>query len=289
MRGRTAGTELSLVVAAILLGLNFVAIKIAVVSIPPLLVGALRFTAGGLLLLAVLWLVERPGRPTRGLVLTSLGLGLIGGTVFNAALNEGTRLTSASNAALIMATAPVWGMLLAAGLKVESLRKTSVVGALVSLLGVVLVLGRGLEEGGSSLAGDLLVFVAAVSFGAHNVLSRTQHDRYSPLTLASYATFIGGFLIFFLVPAEVARGDWETASLAAWAAVAYLAVFSTAVAYWIWQLGIARIGADRVLVYQYLITLVGVVSSVIVLNEAFGPLRMLGAAVILGGVYLASR
>ena len=107
MRGRTAGTELSLVVAAILLGLNFVAIKIAVVSIPPLLVGALRFTAGGLLLLAVLWLVERPGRPTRGLVLTSLGLGLIGGTVFNAALNEGTRLTSASNAALIMATAPV--------------------------------------------------------------------------------------------------------------------------------------------------------------------------------------
>jgi drug/metabolite transporter (DMT)-like permease len=128
MRGRTAGTELSLVVAAILLGLNFVAIKIAVVSIPPLLVGALRFTAGGLLLLAVLWLVERPGRPTRGLVLTSLGLGLIGGTVFNAALNEGTRLTSASNAALIMATAPVWGMLLAAGLKVESLRKSSVVG-----------------------------------------------------------------------------------------------------------------------------------------------------------------
>ena len=55
MRGRTAGTQLSLVVAAILLGLNFVAIKIAVVSIPPLLVGALRFTAGGLLLLAVLW------------------------------------------------------------------------------------------------------------------------------------------------------------------------------------------------------------------------------------------
>jgi drug/metabolite transporter (DMT)-like permease len=54
-------------------------------------------------------------------------------------------------------------MLLAAGLKVEPLRKTSVVGALVSLLGVVLVLGRGLEEGGSSLAGDLLVFVAAVS------------------------------------------------------------------------------------------------------------------------------
>jgi drug/metabolite transporter (DMT)-like permease len=59
-----AGTELSLV-AAILLGLNFVAIKIAVVSIPPLLVGALRFTAGGLLLLAVLRLVDSTLPSTR--------------------------------------------------------------------------------------------------------------------------------------------------------------------------------------------------------------------------------
>jgi drug/metabolite transporter (DMT)-like permease len=64
MRGRMAGTELSLV-AAILLGLNFVAIKIAVVSIPPLLVGALRFTAGGLLLLAVLRLVDSTPPSTR--------------------------------------------------------------------------------------------------------------------------------------------------------------------------------------------------------------------------------
>lgn len=66
-------------------------------------------------------------------------------------------------------------------------------------------------------------------------------------------------------------------------------MFSTAVAYWIWQRGIARIGADRVLVYQYLITLVGVVSSVIFLGESFGFLRVVGAAVILASVYLVRR
>jgi drug/metabolite transporter (DMT)-like permease len=84
-------------------------------------------------------------RPTRRFLLTTLGIGLIGGTLYNVALTEGTSMTSASNASLIMATSTVWGMLLAAGLGVEPLRATNVIGAVVSLVGVVIILGRGLE------------------------------------------------------------------------------------------------------------------------------------------------
>jgi drug/metabolite transporter (DMT)-like permease len=68
-----------------------------------------------------------------------------------------------------------------------------------------------------------------------------------------------------------------------------MAIFSTALGYGIWQWGISRIGADRVLVYQYLITLTGVVSSVVVLHEGFGLTKVLGTAVLLAGVYLAHR
>lgn len=75
----------------------------------------------------------------------------------------------------------------------------------------------------------------------------------------------------------------------AWLALAYLAIFSTAIAYGIWQWGISRIGADRVLVYLYLTTLVGVVSSAIVLGEGFGVIKLLGAVVLLVGVYFARR
>ncbi len=174
MRGRGTPREVqgALVLAAVLIGFNFVAIKVAVVSIPPLLVGALRFTLGGLLLLAFLQWMRQGGKPTRRFFLTTLGLGLIGGTLYNVALNEGTSRTSASSAALIMATAPVWGMLFAAAFGVERLRAMNVIGALVSLLGVVLILGRGIEGGGSSLLGDLLVLAASVCFAAYIVLSR---------------------------------------------------------------------------------------------------------------------
>jgi drug/metabolite transporter (DMT)-like permease len=67
-----------LILAAILIGLNFVAIKVAVETIPPLLVGALRFTLGGAVLLSFVRWMGLGSRPTRRLLLTTLGIGLIG-------------------------------------------------------------------------------------------------------------------------------------------------------------------------------------------------------------------
>jgi drug/metabolite transporter (DMT)-like permease len=228
-------------------------------------------------------------RPTRRLLLTTLGIGLVGGTLYNIALNEGTSMTSASSAALIMATSPVWGMLLAAGLGVEPLRATNVVGAVVSIAGVVIILGRGLEGGGSSLVGDLLVLVASVCFAAYTVLSRAQHGNYPALTIGAYTVFFGGLAIFPFTPLELAGWRWESVSAAAWIAVAYMAIFSTALGYGIWQWGIGRIGADRVLVYLYLVTLTGVVSSIVFLHEGFGLTKVLGTVVLLAGVYVAHR
>jgi len=290
-QGRRAalGVEGPLVLAAVSIGLNYVAIKYAVGSIPPLLVGALRFALGGLVLWGALRLLAPGTGLRRGSFWAMLGIGLVGGTLFNAALNEGMLLTSASNSALIMATAPVWGMLLAAALKVERLTAMAILGAGVSLVGVGLVLGGGFEGSGSSLLGDLLVLVAAVSFGAYSVLSRLQQRHDPPLAIATYTTFLGGLALFLLTPAELARWDWAAVGIGAWAAVAYLVLFSTALGYGVWQWGISRIGANKVLVYLYLITLVGVLSSVVLLGEDFGPVRVLGALIILVGVYLSRR
>jgi drug/metabolite transporter (DMT)-like permease len=66
-------------------------------------------------------------------------------------------------------------------------------------------------------------------------------------------------------------------------------VFATAFAFAAWQNGISRIGANRVLVYQYLITLVGVTSGIVFFGETLGWNKIIGGAVILLGVYLARR
>ena len=69
----------------------------------------------------------------------------------------------------------------------------------------------------------------------------------------------------------------------------FSAVFATAFAFAAWQGGISRIGTNRVLVYQYLITLTGVASGVVFFDESLTINKLLGGAVILLGVYLARR
>jgi drug/metabolite transporter (DMT)-like permease len=66
-------------------------------------------------------------------------------------------------------------------------------------------------------------------------------------------------------------------------------IFATAFAFSAWQKGVSRIGANRVLVYQYLITLTGIGSGVVFFGEALSASKIAGGAVILLGVYLARR
>jgi drug/metabolite transporter (DMT)-like permease len=59
--------------------------------------------------------------------------------------------------------------------------------------------------------------------------------------------------------------------------------------FYAWQRGVSQVGANRVLVYQYLITLVGVASGVVLLGEVLTANKIIGGVIILGGVYLARR
>lgn len=83
--------------------------------------------------------------------------------------------------------------------------------------------------------------------------------------------------------------EWQGVGTGAWAAVAFSAVFATAFAFSAWQRAISRVGANRVLVYQYLITVTGVASGIVFFGEVLGVEKLVGGAVILLGVYLARR
>ena len=82
---------------------------------------------------------------------------------------------------------------------------------------------------------------------------------------------------------------WGSVGLKSWAAVLYSTVLASAFAIAAWQANVSRLGANRVLAYMYLMTLFGLVFSVILLREDLGLEKIAGAAVILLGVYLARR
>ena len=281
--------EASLLSTAVFLGTNPVAVKYAVGYIPPLPFVTLRFVLAGLVLWGILRLFNPEGRLRGNDLWAMAGLGLVGIASNNILFTHGVSMTSASNSALVVATAPLWGMLLAFVLGWERPKLTGIVGVGVAMLGVAVIVYRGLGESGASLAGDLLVMGAAVCWGSYAVLSLSLLERYSPLAVAAYSMLFGGLAVLPLASVQLPGVDWGAVSLGGWGAFAYSALLVAAFGFTFWQRGISRIGANRMLVYQYLVTLVGVVAGVVLFGESFGIDKVIGAAILLGGVYLARR
>jgi drug/metabolite transporter (DMT)-like permease len=282
-------TEISLVLAAVFWGLNYATTKFAALYLPPLSIVAFRFVAGGLLVYGVLRILEPESKLRREDLLPMAGLGCLGVAVGQTAFTFGLSLTTAANTGLIFATAPVWGLLLGLALGIERPTLKGTLGVGLSVLGVGIVFHEGLTAEGASLVGDLFVLLAAMGFGSYTVLSMRMLGRYSPLAVATYPMLFGGPVVLALSAPSFAGVRWEGVGAGTWAAVAFSAVFATAYAFSAWQAGVSRVGANRVLVYQYLITLTGIVSGIAFFGEALGVNKLVGGAVILLGVYLARR
>ena len=282
--------EATLLSTAILLGTNPVAVKYAVGYIPPLPFAALRFVLAGLVLWAILRLLDSKKRRVKRKDFWALaGVGAIGVALNNVAFTFGVSMTSASDTALIVATAPLWGMLLGFALGLERPKLQGLVGVGLALLGVGVIVYRGLGASGTSLTGDLLVMGAAACWGSYAVLSLPLLRRYSPLVVATYTMLFGGLAVLPLASLSFLSTDWGAVSAGGWAAAGYSALLVAAFGFTSWQRGVARIGANRMLVYQYVVTLVGVFAGVMLFDEGFGIDKALGAAILLGGVYLARR
>ena len=282
-------TEVSLILAAVFWGTNFAATKFATLSIPPLLLVAFRFCVGGLLMYGFLRLLEPKSRLGRKDLFPMAALGCLGVATAQTGFTFGLIMMTAASTGLICTTAPVWGMLLGSVLGHERPTGRGVVGVALSIVGVVVVFYEGLGAGSTNLIGNLWVLLAAVSVGVYAVLSVTLLERHTPLAVATYPILFGGPFVLLLSSPQLLNLGWESVGVGVWAAVGYSAVFATAFAFVGWQRGISRIGANRTLIYQYLITAVGVASGIVFFGETLGVEKVAGGAVILLGVYLARR
>src|SRR5215210_1239425 len=281
--------EGSLLLTVFFFGTNFTAVKLVVESVPPILFAATRFTLAGLLLLPLALLSGPEGRLSRRDLLPMLGLGLIGVTVTQSVFTVGVGLTTAANTALVYSTAPVWGMLLGFALGWERPRATGILGVGLCLVGVGAIVYGSLDFAGTSLLGDALILVAAVFWGSYTVLTLSLLRRYSALAVATYAMILGGLAAFPLAALDQSSLDLAALDGLTWAAATYSALCSSAFGFAAWGWGVSRVGANRVLIYQYLVTLTGVSTGILLLGEDFGVGQLVGAVVILAGVYLARR
>lgn len=221
------------------------------------------------------------------LVLGALGMWVCGAFVY-----IGARTTSALNIGLLYAASPVLIALASAGWLHERIGARAAAGGALALGGMLHILLRG--QWGALLAlrfdsGDLWIAVAVACWTVYSLLLRGWHSAFSPLARLTLIACAGAVVLLPFAIAEALAGwhsEWSWRSLALVAAAALLPGAGAYGAYSVMQ---RELGAARVGLVMYLGPLYTAGLAWAVLGEAVAAHHLVGAALILPGVYLATR
>ena len=268
--------------------------KLALADIPPTLLTAIRCAVAAALLSV---LVLRSGfdaarELTPEAVRAFFVLGVCGFVISTQITYWGIYTTSAANAAILQATAPVMVALGARAYLGERMRARQRVGVGVSMLGVLLVVteGRLAELAPSELRlGDFLTLLALVGWSVYTVYGKQVLAGHSPL-LATTAAYVCGTIV--LVPLAVVTAPLtprpRLGSAVAWGVLLYHAI-PGAVAHLWWYAAVERVGPSRAAIFMNVTPVVGIGTAALLLGEAIGPWQVGGAAMVLAGVALTTR
>jgi drug/metabolite transporter (DMT)-like permease len=274
-------------------GSTYLAIAIAVQTLPPLLSAGIRFLLAGALL--AVWLVARQGRAALGVSRAQLGGAALVGILLLAGGNGlvvlAERTVPSGLAALVVASVPLWIVVfrLIAGDRVAT---SLVIGVLVGFAGVaILVVPRG-ASGEVDAAGLLMVVGASFSWALGTFASPRLPTPRDPLASTAVQMLAGGGLLIVVAIAigEPAHADPSAFSTASLLALAYLVVFGSLVAFsaYTWLLQHAPVSV--VATYAYVNPVVALLLGAVVLSEAVTTSMLVGAAIILAAVaFIVSR
>jgi drug/metabolite transporter (DMT)-like permease len=269
-------------------GSSFLAVRIGVQDLPPLLFAAGRALIAGLLLLAIAsYRGESMPRSRRAWLMTFFFAGTL--IVFtNGPVTYALAHLPSNEVALLNASVALWiawfGTL---GPKGQRLRTSSGIGLLIGFLGVGLLVWRGKLQLDEHLGWQMLVIGGGMIWAIGSIVYRNSTLETAPVAFNAAMMLVGALGLFVggAVTGELPRWHWNPSGM--WA-MAYLAVFGSAIAYtaYVWLIKNAR--TDRVATFAYVNPAIATLLGWMVLDERLSSLQVAGMIVVLAGVALVS-
>ncbi|WP_132057832.1 DMT family transporter [Halorussus amylolyticus] len=275
---------------SVLWGFSFLAISVGLESLEPILFAAFRYDIAAVLLLGYAFASETPSLPTDRANVTAVLAGGVFLVAANAFLFIGQQTVPSGVAAIMQSLVPIATSLWALGLLPEE--RVSSVGAVGIGLGFV---GVGLivrpDPGnllGGNAVGRLLILgqVAGVALGG--VLVQRAGPTLDKAALSGWSMLVGG-LVLHGVSTGVGEAFTLPTTLTAGAAVAYLGVFATAIAFFIYFTLLEVRGALETSLVAYLVPVVATIVGVVVLGEPITLPTLVGFLVVFAGFVVLKR
>lgn len=278
------------VVLSLVWGAGFTAIEVGLLELDPLLFAGYRFDVGAAFLLAGLAVIGRLSLPsTRGdrLAVAAAGALLVFGNVFF--LFVGQVYTTGAVAAVVYSLNPVMTALFAALLLEEDgLDARDVAGVALGLVGVGLVARPNPADPSGTAIGALLVFGAVLSVASGGVLVRRFDPQLDSFSVTAWA-MAGGAVLLHLASLVAGEQPVAPTQLGTLAAIAYLGLGGSALAYGIYFTLLRRRGPFTVNLVNYAIPPVAALLGWALLDERLGELALAGFGCIIVGFLVINR
>lgn len=285
-----------LLTATILWAGNAIAGRALVGSVSPITLTAVRWGTAALILLPFGWRIFKPGSPLWKNKIRFLILGLFGVGSYNVLLYSALQTSSAINVTLIGASMPIWMLLIGAVFYQVKPRVLQMIGAVVSLLGVSVVLTRGDLSTLLSMQmviGDLLIMLATFLWASYSwMLSRPGSSSEHKWPWAGFLTaqiVIGLMWTGIFEGFEIASGHaYLDLNLWTGTLILFIAIGPSLIAYRCWGQGVNRAGPTVAAFFANFIPLFTALFSAAILGEPPGLFHAVAFALIVAGIWVSS-
>lgn len=254
----------------------------------PVFLSFARITLTSLFLLLVAWRNRGLRLPTRREWMLLAGAGIFG-TLFNQVFYfTGLHESTAANAALIIALAPVATAVLARIFLKERFTPYKVTGALLGLAGVIIIVGFGGGKLGIT-SGDIFLLLAMLTLSISLLFVRKLTASLSSYAITIYSTVLGSLL---MTPAAIGEGLLGKTVIShgplMWGLMALAAVVAQGIAGFWWNRGVATVGAGTASMFMNVPPFIALLVGHWVLGDPIYIQQILGGLLVLAGVFIAN-
>jgi drug/metabolite transporter (DMT)-like permease len=287
---------------------NFLVVKIALRYFPPVTLASFRVVLASILMLCIAPLCRRlpafqstPASPsTQGQGITTRDLwtfaylGLFGVTINQLCFTIGLRYTDVTHSSIILGMGPIYTLALAVAFGMEKPTMRKAAGMLISLAGVTLIATGGSNHRVPTLLGDAITFCGSLGFAFYVVLGKRVAAKYDAITMTTWNFIFGGLLVVPLAIYQAAAfgspetgpaAAWRAVPWQAWAALVYVALFSSTIAYLVYFWLLRYLEASEITSFSYLLPISASALGILFLGERGSWLELLGAALAFLGLY----
>lgn len=267
----------------VLWGLNFVALKIAVLSLPPIFLAGFRF-----LLISIPWIffVEKPKVSKKQFITLPITLGVLQYSLLYYGMSTGL---SAGLSAVILQTQSFFTVIMSTILIKEKPRLNEILGLLIGALGVIILLIN--NNGDFKIESVLIILAAAISWGIANI----QLKNLGNVNMVSFLIWISPFaaivlfIISFILEYDLVLNiDFSNVEIKVFLSIFYTAYLSTVIGFTMWQYLLNKYKSVQITPYGLLVPVTGSIFGYIILSEVLEIYQIIAGIVIIIGLMVIS-